>query len=82
VPIEDLHEAHEIRQRPDVERGSVDVIVTYKLDRLSRSARSPTTDRLDGIAATACGLLLDAWKGFAFVVNCTQAKEFTLAHCW
>ena len=30
--------------------------------------------------ATARGLLLDAQKGFAFVVDCTQAKEFALAH--
>ena len=29
---------------------------------------------------TARGLLLDAQKGFAFVVDCTQAKEFALAH--
>ena len=35
---------------------------------------------LDGIAATSRGLLLDAQKGFAFVVDCSQAKEFTLAH--
>jgi hypothetical protein len=35
---------------------------------------------LDGIAATSRGLLCDAQKGFAFVVGCSQAKEFTLAH--
>ena len=35
---------------------------------------------LDGIAPTSCGLLLDAQKGFTFVVDCTQAKEFALAH--
>ena len=35
---------------------------------------------LDGIAPTSRGLLLDAQKGFAFVVDCTQAKEFALAH--
>jgi hypothetical protein len=50
--------------------------------RAPRTWAGLSYDRLDGIAATACGLLLDAWKGFAFVVNCTQAKEFTLAHCW
>jgi hypothetical protein len=35
---------------------------------------------LDGIAPTSCGLLLDAQKGFTFVVDITQAKEFALAH--
>ena len=35
---------------------------------------------LDGIAPTSRGLLLDAQKSFAFVVDCTQAKEFALAH--
>ena len=35
---------------------------------------------LDGIAPTGRGLLLDAQRGFAFVVDCTQAKEFALAH--
>jgi hypothetical protein len=35
---------------------------------------------LDGIAATGRGLLMDAQKGFAFVVDCSQAKEFALAH--
>jgi len=35
---------------------------------------------LDGVAPTARGLLRDAQKGFAFVVDCTQAKEFALAH--
>ena len=35
---------------------------------------------LDGITATNRGLLLDAQKGFAFVVDCSQAKEFALAH--
>jgi hypothetical protein len=35
---------------------------------------------LDGVAASARCLLLDAQKGFAFVVDCTQAKEFALAH--
>ena len=35
---------------------------------------------LDGIAATGRGLLLNAQEGFAFVVDCTQAKEFALAH--
>jgi hypothetical protein len=36
--------------------------------------------RLDGIAATSRGLLLDAQKGFAFVVDTRSAKEFALAH--
>lgn len=35
---------------------------------------------LDGIAPTGRGLLCDAQKGFAFVVDCTRAKEFALAH--
>lgn len=35
---------------------------------------------LDGVAPTGRGLLCDAQKGFAFVVDCTQAKEFALAH--
>jgi hypothetical protein len=35
---------------------------------------------LDGIAATSRGLLLDAQKGFAFVVDTRAAKEFALAH--
>jgi len=35
---------------------------------------------LDGITPTARGLLLDAQKGFAFVVDCSRAKEFALAH--
>ena len=35
---------------------------------------------LDGIAATRRGLLLETQKGFAFVVDCSQAKEFALAH--
>lgn len=35
---------------------------------------------LDGTTPTTRGLLLDAQKGFAFVVDCTQAKEFALVH--
>jgi hypothetical protein len=35
---------------------------------------------LDGITATSRGLLLDAQRGLAFVVDCSQAKEFALAH--
>jgi hypothetical protein len=31
-------------------------------------------------AAPPRGLLCDAQKGFAFVVDCTQSKEFALAH--
>jgi hypothetical protein len=34
----------------------------------------------DGIAPPPRGLLCDAQKGFAFVVDCTQSKEFALAH--
>ena len=34
---------------------------------------------LDGIRPTGRGLLMDAQKGFAFVVDYTQAKEFALA---
>ena len=44
-----------------------------------RAARR-SRNGLDGIAVTARGLLCDAQKGFAFVVDCTQAKEFALAH--
>jgi hypothetical protein len=35
---------------------------------------------LDGIAPTSRGLLCDAQKAFGFVVDCTQAREFALAH--
>ena len=35
---------------------------------------------LDGIAATSRGLLLDANRGMAFVVDTSSAKEFALAH--
>ncbi len=35
---------------------------------------------LDGIAATGRGLLLNANRGVAFVVQTTHAKEFALAH--
>jgi hypothetical protein len=35
---------------------------------------------LDGITPTSRGLLCDAQKGFAFVLDCTQAKEFALPH--
>jgi hypothetical protein len=34
---------------------------------------------LDGITPTSRGLLCEAQKGFAFVVDCTQAREFALA---
>ena len=34
---------------------------------------------LDGMAPTSRGLLCDRQNGFAFVVDCTQAKEFALA---
>ena len=35
---------------------------------------------LDGTVPTLRGLLLDVQKGFAFVADTTQAKEFALAH--
>jgi hypothetical protein len=35
---------------------------------------------LDGVTAIPRGLLLDAQKGFAFVVDTRSAKEFALAH--
>ena len=35
---------------------------------------------LDGIATTFRGLLLDASRGMAFIVNTSSAKEFALAH--
>ena len=35
---------------------------------------------LDGVTAASRGLLVDAQKGFAFVVDTTAAKEFALAH--
>jgi hypothetical protein len=35
---------------------------------------------LDGIAPTSRGLLCDTRGRFAFAVDCTQAKEFALAH--
>lgn len=35
---------------------------------------------LDGVAATALGLLLRAQHGLAFAVDCSQAKEFALSH--
>lgn len=34
----------------------------------------PSSDGLDGITPTGRGLLCEAQKGFAFVVDCTQAK--------
>ena len=33
-----------------------------------------------GIADAGRGLLLDAQKGFASMIGCTQVKEFALAH--
>ena len=35
---------------------------------------------LDGITATSRGLLVEVQKGFAFVIDTSQAREFTLAH--
>ena len=35
---------------------------------------------LDGVTPTSRGLSTEAQKGLAFVVDCTQAKAFALAH--
>ena len=58
------------------------------IERLAAVATSTTAQTtlaglafngLGGIAPTARGLLLDAQQGFAFLVDCTQTKEFALA---
>jgi hypothetical protein len=59
---------------------------TWRLAALATSTASAAAlaelsfNGLDGIAATSRGLLCDARKGFAFVVDCIQAKEFALVH--
>ncbi|MBX6742076.1 MAG: hypothetical protein IRY87_08525, partial [Acetobacteraceae bacterium] len=56
------------------------------LAAIATSTTSATTlaglsfNGLDGITATSRGLLLEATKGFAFVVDTSAAKEFSLAH--
>ena len=58
----------------------------WGLAAVATSTTSATTlgglsfNGLDGIAATNRGLLPDAQKGFAFVVDGSAAKEFALAH--
>jgi hypothetical protein len=50
------------------------------LDRFGDHAGRPDFQRPDDFISTYRGLLFDAQKGFASVVDCTQAKEFALAH--
>ncbi len=55
------------------------------MEKLATLATSTTLaglcfNGLDGIAATARGLLLDANRGMAFVVDTSSAKEFALVH--
>jgi hypothetical protein len=67
-------------------RQSGTEIGVEKLATLATSTTAATTlaglcfNGLDGIAATARGLLLDANRGMAFVVDTSSAKEFALAH--
>ena len=67
-------------------RQSGTEIGVEKLATLATSTTAATTlaglcfNGLDGIAATARGLLLDANRGLAFVVDTSSAKEFALAH--
>lgn len=67
-------------------RHSAAEIGVEGLATVATSTTSATTfaglsfNGLDGITPTARGLLLEATKGFAFVVDCSQAKEFALAH--
>jgi hypothetical protein len=67
-------------------RQSATEIGVEKLATLATSTTAATTlaglcfNGLDGIAATSRGLLLDANRGMAFVVDTTSAKEFALAH--
>jgi hypothetical protein len=67
-------------------RQSATEIGVEKLATLATSTTAATTlaglcfNGLDGIAATARGLLLDANRGMAFVVDTSSAKEFALAH--
>jgi hypothetical protein len=67
-------------------RQSATEIGVEKLATLATSTTAATTlaalcfNGLDGIAATSRGLLLDANRGMAFVVDTSSAKEFALAH--
>ncbi|WP_149539317.1 pectate lyase family protein [Siccirubricoccus phaeus] len=67
-------------------RHSAAEIGVEGLAAVATSTTSATTlaelsfNGLDGITPTARGLLLEATKGFAFVVDCSRAKEFALAH--
>jgi hypothetical protein len=67
-------------------RQSATEVGVEGLEAVATSTTAQTTlaglafNGLDGIAPTARGLLCDAQKGFAFVVDTTQAKEFALAH--
>ena len=67
-------------------RHSATEIGVEGLAAVATSTTSATTlaglsfNGLDGIIATSRGLLLDAQKGFAFVVDTSVAKEFALAH--
>ena len=67
-------------------RQSATEIGVEGLATIATSTTSGTTlaalafNGLDRITSTSRGLLCDAQKGFAFVVDCTQAKEFALAH--
>jgi hypothetical protein len=67
-------------------RQSVTEIGVEGLAAAATSTTAATTlaglsfNGLDGITPTSRGLLLDAQKGFAFAVDCTQAKKFALAH--
>jgi len=66
-------------------RQSGNEIGVEQLATLATSTTAATTlaglcfNGLDGIAATARGLLLDANRGMAFVVDTSSAKEFALA---
>ena len=67
-------------------RQSATEVGVKRLTTLATSTTAATTlaglcfDGLDGIATTARGLLLDANRGMAFVVDTSSAKEFALAH--
>jgi hypothetical protein len=67
-------------------RQSATEIGVEKLATLATSTTAATTlaglcfSGLDGIAATARGLLLVANRGMAFVVDTSSAKKFALAH--
>ena len=54
------------------------IIATSTTTETTMSALS--WNGLDGITPAARGLLLEAQKDFAFVVDCSQVKEFALAH--